>query len=308
MKSKSIILILMFCLTTSLTAQNAFYNAQFFSGTDEATFQSVLQLNNDDQIKLSFSEVEQIKNAISFVNSPFKLTSTKLDITLVKTAIDKYNKYVEAQLELGSSSYTGVGALSIIPGLLSGSSSMDADLQTKVLDGLVKYIAEEFKKAQLITYMRTFEATIGTVGELEIIFPSTYKKLKTMDPTKFPELGDEFKEIFNKDLKLILENLIRHIDVHNSSAAIEDRLRLLNMVNVTKIKESNYYESLKLSADLSSKLINNYHPVDLFNYMDFKYYKDSMLAIDNSTRKLHHKIGIIIHGINVFQSNLIDIK
>lgn len=297
-------------LTVNAIAQNAFYDAQFFNTTDNAQFQSVIHLHNDSNIKLTSTELEQIKNAISFVDSPFKPTSTKLDITFVKTAIDKYNKYVEAQLELtGSSSYnSGVGALSIIPGLISGSSAMDADLQTKVLDGIVKYIAEEFKKAQLITYMQTFEATVCKVGELEIIFPSTYKKLKSMDPTKFPELGDEFKEVFNKDLKLILDNLLHHIDNHDSIADIENRLKLLNMANVTKIKTSQYYESLKLSADLSSKLINNYHPVDLFNYMDFKYYKDSMLAIDNSTRELHEKIGIIIHGINVFQSNLIDIK
>lgn len=303
---KTVIIICAVFLTINVTAQNAFYDAQFFSKTDKQTFQIILDANTQNKISLTSDEIIQVENAKNFVDYPFRTMTIEFDIALVRSAINKYNKVIESNLVNGYT--TGGGVFNLIPGLLSGDLSMGADLQTKVLDGLVKYIAEEFKKAQLITYMQTFEATIGKVGELEIIFPSTYKKLKTMDPTKFPELGDEFKEVFNKDLKSILDNLIHHIDTHKNSDSIEVRLKLLNMKNVDSIKNNKYYESLKLSADLSSKLINNYHPVDLFNYMDFKYYKASMLTGNNTTRKLHHKIGIIIHGINVFQSNLIDHK
>ena len=312
MKNKLKILIVLIFISSKLTAQNAFYDAQFFNQIEEEAFESVLFFDSQKLIQLSAKEKNQIDNAIEFYNKPFKPCSTKLDVKFVKTAIDKYNKYIEeygARPTSGFSSFSGTtGIFDIIPGLLSGEFSSDGDIQTKVLDALVKYVAEEFKKAQLITYMETFEATIGEIGELEILFPNTYKKLKTIDPTKFPELGDEFKEIFNKDLKLIIDNLTHHIDTHDNTKPIDLRLKLLNAANVTTIKSSGYYESLKLSADLSNKLINNYHPVDLFNYLDFTYYKESMLLGTTSSRKLHENLGIIIHGINLFQSNLIDIK
>ncbi|QMU63108.1 MAG: hypothetical protein GKR88_01670 [Flavobacteriaceae bacterium] len=83
-------------------------------------------------------------------------------------------------------------------------------------------------------------------------------------------------------------------------------MTLLKHTNTHSISQHPYYKTFKLSVDIASKLIHNYHPVDLFNYLDNTYYKKSFLNC--LERKPHETIGVLIHGINLIQSNFIDIK
>ena len=61
-------------------------------------------------------------------------------------------------------------ALALIPNIIGGNFSLSAEDQTKIIDGLTKYYAEEFRKAQLLTYMKTFESTIGKGGNCRFSF------------------------------------------------------------------------------------------------------------------------------------------
>lgn len=291
-------------------AQNAYYDALFLNELSKNGLQQVLDMNSSGHIHLSNQEIVQLKNTQFFLDDPFDIQNKiKNDFSLdpVKTAINKYS--ILLKNEFGTGQYMGFGPgaaatlLGIIPTALSGDFSLSADDQSKIIDGLAKYYAEEFKKAQLLTYMQTFESTIGEVGELQVLFPNTYEKLKNTNPSKFPELGDEYKEIFSQDLKSLIDNLINHIEKHKSTDPIEPRLKFLNSKNIATIKTKPYYGSMKLSADIGSKLINNYHPVDLFNYLDATYYKESYIG---SSTTLDEKLAVIIHGVNLFQTNLLD--
>lgn len=299
-------------------AQNAYYDALFLSQLSKENAQLVLDANSDyEQFNISTLQKSSLENLILFLDNPFdnSIEILKMDISQVKKAISDYNSFIKtiAQSEFNFDTYIhakgfAAGAstaaiLGLIPSALSGDFSLSAEDQTKILDGLTKYYAEEFKKAQLLTYMQTFESTIGEVGELQVLFPNTYEKLKNTNPSKFPELGDEYKEIFSQDLKALLDNLINHVENHKNTDDLERKLKFLNSTNIALIKSKPYYGSLKLSADISSKLVRNYHPVDLFNYLDFTYYKESYLT---SANKLDEKLGLIFHGVNLFQRNLLD--
>ncbi len=293
-------------------AQNAFYDALFLNTLSEDGLNRIIIANKAGQVYLSQDEVKQIEYVIDFMKDPFDIDNSlknKFDISPIKSAIIKYNKLLEYEYSFSNGRPMGIVAgggtalFGILASAIAGDFSLSSEDQTKILDGLTKYYAEEFKKAQLLTYMQTFESTIGEVGELQVLFPNTYEKLKNTNPSKFPELGDEYKEIFSQDLRALLDNLINHVENHKNTDSLDSKLNFLNSRNTALIKSKPYYGSLKLSTDISSKLVNNYHPVDLFNYLDAAYYNENYLT---SATNLDEKLGVIMHGVNLFQRNLLD--
>jgi hypothetical protein len=307
---KLLLLIWTLLMFQNIFTQNAYYDALFINTLSEDALNNILLAHSDKMIYLTIDEINQIKSTNIFLKNPFENSLTHFNIKPVKSAISKYNALV--QIELNSHQgyvskfvdpATSSLILGLIPGALSGQFSLSAADQTKIIDGLTKYYAEEFRKAQLLTYTQTFKSTIGEVGEFQILFPNTYEKLKNTNPSKFPELGAEYKEIFSQDLKALLDNLINHIEKHKTTHELESKLHFLNFENTSKIQNIPYYKSLKLSADIGSKLSNNFHPVDLFQYLDATYYEKSYL---DSITNLEQQLSIIIHGINLLQFNVLD--
>lgn len=310
-------------LSTTLTifsivlyGQNAFYEAKFLGTISKVDLENISKIteHKNPYFNLSKQEIQAVKNYELFIENPFNDSISELNINLLSSAISKYNKHIEFQRQVAllglPSPFVGtsgiISALSLVPNILGGNFSLSQEQQTNIIDGLSKYYAEEFRKAQLLTYMQTMEKTIGKIGELQILFPQTYSKLKSADPSRFPELGNEYKSIFNEDLKMIITNLINHIDNQSvTNQIIEDsKLKWLNSTNVAAIKNNEFYDCFKITADASSKLINNYHPVDLFNYIDNTYY-DSNILIKNKLEKSDY-IKLTFHGINLIQRNILD--
>ena len=324
MKRLLLFTVLLLTFSNIVISQTAFYDAQYLSTISKSELNNILSASNKDNpefnkstgktpplINLSEHETKVLKDYILFLDNPFDNSIENLDLPALKSSIVKYNKYVESKLSGGSGMgilSPGLGAgLSLISNAGGGNLASGTDLQTKIIDGLTKYYAEEFKKAQLITYMQTFNSTIGKIGELQVLFPATYAKLQNADPSRFPELGDEYKSIFNEDLKSLPDNLINHIDNYKEvkpKSAFDKSLKWLTYSNDSIIKSNEYYDCFKITADLSSKLINNYRPVDLFNYLDHKYYKASLLQ--STSPKKADKIALIIHELNLIQGNLLD--
>lgn len=311
---KAIILINLFYVISS-TGQNAFYDTQFMLTLNKESITQLEDANTDKMIFLSIEETRQLDNAKKFFTDPFDPTISDLDLDYVHSAIRKYNDAVMAGVNAvgGVSPFgaAGIGALGIIPDLVSGNFSLSGDQQTKLLDGLTKYYTEEFKKARAQSYMQALENTIGQVGEIQLMFPNTYEKLKMTDLNTFPDLGDEYKEVFDQDLKAILDNLINHIDTYDqvSGGEPDRKYKVLNRSNVDRIRANQYYGSLKLSADIGSKLINSYHIVDLLNHLDNNYYSDTLLLPSKPlgrVRSLDEKIGLVLHGASLIQHNLLD--
>lgn len=308
---KAIFLVCLTLISSVSFSQIAYYEAQYLNTIDFRML-NVISVSAT-QSGLSNYEIAVVNDYKLFVANPFDGNISNLDINALKRSIDKYNAYVDLENkkklsligEEGRSGSAAAGLLSMIPSILGGSFSLSAEHQTKIFDGLTKYYTEEFRKAQLLNYMQTFKSTIEKVGELEVLLPQTHSKLQSADPSKFPELGNEFKTIFNEDLKALPDNLINHIDNHTilSNPNLEVKLKWLTANNVAIIKGNDYYNSFKLSNDIGSKLINNYHPVDLFNYIDNKYYTSNLATIHPNNSD---KIILILHGLNLVQRNMLD--
>lgn len=289
-------------------AQNAFYQARYLHTLSTTQLDKILAQTS--AVLLSEQETRALNDFKTFLKTPFAADLKSLDINALTNAINKYNALIKVNLNasaiMGTSRFSpagGASPLALINTLISGGTGITAEQQTMIIDAITKVYAEEFKKAQVLTYMQAFRQTVGKSGELQVLFPQTYSKLKAMDPAKFPDLGDEFKTIFNNDLENLVPNLTYHIDNYSPSQTLPDKtLSLLNQANCNKIKAHTYYPAFKLSADVGSKLIHNYHPVDLFDYIDDTYYTSDLLT--NS--KLEARIKLIFHGLNLIQRNLID--
>ncbi|MES2419301.1 MAG: hypothetical protein V4541_14030 [Bacteroidota bacterium] len=307
---KTLITFILSCCCFSVLAQNAFYEAQYLSTLSTKDLDNLLgaAAATRAHVVLSDHEKQCVTDYKAFLDKPFASNLSNLDISGLKSAIEKYNKYLT--LEVSGSTYTtgfipagAVTGLSMISSLIGGNTTISPEQQTKIIDELTKYYAEEFQKAQVLTYMEVFKETIGKIGELEVLFPQTYEKLKKTQPTKFPDLGNEFKTVFNDDLRELLPNLISHIESHTkANLALENRLSLLNETNIKAIKGNAYYNSLKLSAEIAIKLTNNYHPVDLLNYIDTKYNASMLTANSN----IDEKLILAFHGLNLIQKNILD--
>lgn len=308
------IIICLFAWQVSLS-QNAFYEAQFLATLDKEELKTMVEDGDDIKKQLvSFndSEKKEIENIINFLDTPFKEDLKAINFNIVKQVIKKYNQYVVDRKELSMTPFgqrshftaaAGAGfALSLIPNLLSGNTSLSDTTQSNIIDGLTKYYAEEFKKAQTITYMKAFESTAGKIGELQILFPESYKKLQKADPSKFPDLGNEYKKIFNEDLKNAWPHLLEYVKNYPENALPDGKLTLLKAKNLTTIREHNAYFPVVLSTEIITRVIDNQHPVDILNYIDNKYYLEDKL--DNDSIK--YKITKALHGINLIQTNLRD--
>jgi hypothetical protein len=308
---KILITFILACCCFNTFGQNAFYEAQYLSTLSIKDLDNLIGVADaaHPHVVLSQHERNCIAGYKAFIKKPFTDTLKNLDINGLKSAVAKYNKYMEIEVSTGGPirGFIPLGAvtgLSMIGSMIGGNSSISPEQQTKIIDELTKYYAEEFQKAQVLTYMEVFKQTIGKVGELEVLFPQTYHKLQKTQPTKFPDLGNEFKTVFNDDLNDLLPNLINHIETHTaaSAPALDARLTLLNDSSIQLIKSYAYYKSLKLSAEIGIKLTNNYHPVDLLNYIDTKY--DATLLTSHAD--LSEKLILAFHGVNLIQRNILD--
>lgn len=261
---------------------------------------------------LTEEEANQLNNLSKFIRDTFDSTIVKLDLSIIKNIIDKYNNHIESlRAEQASNNYVagflnqfGFGsALTLIPNLVSGKSSISDTSQSNIIDGIAKYYAGEFKKARTITYMKAFEATAGKIGELQILFPNAYEKLERADPSKFPDLGNEYKKIFYEDLKNAWPNLLDYIEKYPEDSIADHKLKVLKARNLSRIRASEVYFPILLSTDILKRLSENLHPVDILNFVDTKYYDDAYLSGSLDTKK---RIALTLHGINLLQSNLRD--
>ncbi len=191
--NKQTLIIFLATLSSAAFSQNAFYDAQYLTCVSNAEIQNILDASDANNAKfsaanppmkpyinLSTHEIAVLKDYQKFLANPFDTTIIGLDLGALKSSISKYNAFAEAEqknalnglgTKLGFSPFGLTSALSLIPNIIDGNFSLSAEQQTKIIDGLTKYYAEEFRKAQLLTYMQTFENTLGKVGELQVLFP-----------------------------------------------------------------------------------------------------------------------------------------
>jgi hypothetical protein len=296
-----------------LKAQNAFFDAQYLTKLDNDQIDLVLALPEDILTNDEIAELTALKYVLEFDLANVD-HYPKFDI--IMSALKKFNSYRnKSGLFEDYTAMVAIKSGSVAPGLfainslklptgLGAVATTGTDVITKVIDGVTKYYAEEFKKAKTTAYINLFENTVGKYGDLQIIFPKTYEKLKTIDPAKLVNLGGEMKDIFKSDLKNLIFNLQKHINDNTANTFNGAQLHYLNSTNTTTIKNSPYFVHFNIIATISDKLINKIHPADLFNYLDDKYYiADAFGKLPRTEYKIY---GNVFHAINLIQTSLRD--
>ena len=287
---------LLFCLGLGLfaplKAQNAFYEALYLA-QHQQNIQQLAKLKH--LINFTLQERKQINLVNNFLKKPFNIYADTPNLTVLRQALHKL-----ATAPRKERPQTEDGALpevsTLIPTPLKKFSRFSGIRNSDFYKGISKYIAAEFKKGLTLSFFDAFEKAIGGTGELQILFPTTYEALKTRDPFRFPALGTRWKEIFHQDLQNIVKNFIHYIDAPNPEAGAKASFLTLDFAR--QLKQNNQFQYLKLGDDIASKLIDRFHPVDLMNYLDLKYFQ-------NPTRQ-YRSVGALLHKLNLLQTNLRD--
>lgn len=287
------ILLLTFAILFSSAAytQHAYYEALYLVDIPQEKLKEIKSSSI-----FTNEELRNAENYTKFFINPMDSTIGTLDFNLLRSALNKTNKSDTAITTNGSSG--GIDKSRPDFTSIKESFSFNGNWQTVVFDELAKYYAEEFRKAQMVTYMQGFKQITTKIGEFEILFPQTYLKLKSADVASFPDLGAEYKRIFAEDLKKIPASLIRHISTYaGESGTDEDKqFKILNAEFVKNARANSNYQYFVVMTDIATRLTNGMHPSNLFQYLDANYYFSGRQDI----------VGVGIHGLNLLQKNLID--
>ncbi|RDB03669.1 hypothetical protein [Runella aurantiaca] len=288
MKNLYVIIALLGILNQGI-AQNAYYDALFCANLNDEDLNS----QNDDG--LTPGEKKVLEECQLFKNDPFN--KPKPDFARVRAILQK-QRAIGLAVRDYENQFAGASILSLAAPLLNFSRLSTAQVDT-LLYGLTIYFADEFRRGYMQTYLNTFEKSIGKTAELEILFPATYEKLRTFDPIRYKEIGNELKLVFNEDLSSSLEHLISHVESPESFQLKTNQVfALLNPAFCNTLKNKREYQHFKLSAEIAQKLIDGVHPADIIGYLDAKYYDDGGTTLT--------ELGKSFHLLNILQRNLRD--
>ncbi len=283
MKKYLLTLIVCFIGYSNVFAQNAYYDAIYCASLRPGDFEI------DGTITLSKGDNAILSEMIEFHKDPF--SKKRPDFNRVRTIFSKIKS-----IQTGAQDKSAIAGLEVL-GLLSpifNLSKMSSAQTDTLLYGLTVYLAEEFRKGYMHTYMNGVKNTIGKSGELRVLFPMTYQKISTFDPIRYKDFGNEMKAVFDDDLGSSLENLMKHIAEPDTKLTYS----VLDSTYCSNLREKDIYPYLGLTASMGQKLINGIHPSDVLGFLDEKYYKSDV--------KNEKKIGETIHLLNILQRNLRD--
>ncbi|MEM9546843.1 MAG: hypothetical protein AAGA77_12765 [Bacteroidota bacterium] len=190
-------------------------------------FNSV-QIKNDNQKKLIFTQPQSTEQDTGNVNFPFKIDSTVFNIyydALVMLEGSNAQKQIiihKYQLDLDSLSNTFLSSFSAnLAGLQSANAGQEAknfaesdamgiDI-TQFADGFAKFIASRFKKELTIAFFNRFKATLNNpkLHDLTALFKNTAGELELIDDqfTQYQAYLTSLRESMEYDCQLLPERL-----------------------------------------------------------------------------------------------------
>jgi hypothetical protein len=262
------------------------------------------------RLPLTDSEVTAFSHLSLFLKDPkaFVTSGHKLDLSTITTVLEKYKAKIKdagqnVTLPFGFTGTSPVGGiLASAPNLISGVSGFSTQQESDIYDALSKYIAKQFRQGVVATYMQVFTDVLDKFGELNYFFPTTYELLKNQDPFNFPNFGNDEQNAYNTDLRNLLSNFSSLLD-KDKAFVTSHNFKFFTYDTLTKIKAASYYPYLKVGIDIGDKLINKYHPIEIINFLDQKYYQSSSTMGNN---KVFDALGDLFHGINILQSSFRD--
>lgn len=162
--------------------------------------------------------------------------------------------------------------------------------QSAIIDGTAKFLAERFKNDATALYISSFKSKLEEIKGLKELFPATYDFLQTTDYFDYRSLGNEFKEVFEKDLKALLSHIKEYVEG--------------NPTVFPGFKASEFYLPFLFAIDVSDKLINNYHPNDIFAFLVVEYKQQVSTITDATLKDEYQKYLDFIKVLDIMQRGL----
>lgn len=284
-----LILFLFLVSAQSSLAQTAYYDALFCASVLESDVEELLSQG------VSKGDAETLTTFQKFLKNPFDPKSPLPDFE--RTRLIFHRQSAIADFASKTSGASPVMAAGLLAPLLNLSSMSGSQVDT-ALYGLTLFFADAFRREYLQTYLQTFDRTIGSVGELEVLFPTSYAKLRSFDPARYKDLGNELKLVFDDDLSHALPNLIHHIESAKDPSLFPGgkNFLFLNQITSEKIRKLDEFMYIKLTADVGQKLIEGVHPGNIISYVANGYPGDELPA--------NLKTGVA--ALNIIQDALRD--
>jgi hypothetical protein len=282
------IILLILLASNKLNAQSIYYDALLCGKTQEGDFSKVVE--DPDKYGITEGDKKTLESFRDFLKKPFDKGNKVPDFIRVRAILRKVN----ANTIEGSSAFAAGGLAGILLPLTGLSNLSTAQVDT-ILYGATVYFADEFKRGYTETYLRAFDRSISQVGEMQVLFPKTYQKLRSFDLARYKEIGKELKLVFNDDLSGTLTNLITHVE-NPDNGAIGAKFWFLKPELCRQMRQQPSFGYLKVSSQVGQKLINGVHPSDILHYLDDTYYSSPVVIQPNYPETRPANLSLTLTG------------
>ncbi len=220
--------------------------------------------------------IPDIENFKGFIQSPFN--------NINKENLDKIRELVITNKHGEFGIHPDYSEIFSEQSLLGGSSliSIPTKVQSANIDAISKFLADRFKEDITALYINKFRKKLDSIPELKALYPKTHSFLKSADVFNYRSLGNDFKEVFEEDLKNTLVNLGNYIEGNEDLKDV--------------LKNKKVYYPFDFALSLSDKLVKGHHPVEILDFLEGKYKDDPDLGFKNYYN--------IVYGLNILQNNL----
>jgi hypothetical protein len=133
---------------------------------------------------------------------------------------------------------------------------------TKYVQGAADFLRDRIKEELSIAFIERFRATIESIPELRALLPKSYNVFNTSDPFKVSSLGQTYKTAFQEDL----ENLITNFEMFIDTTKIK---------RYEALRTNQVFIAFRASYHVIDMSANNFHPIDIFEYLDAKFGLDA---------------------------------
>ena len=241
-------------------------------GEEHASMSLILQRFQNNPYEGLPTETVRISE---FLKDIMSVTATG-EVEISKEKLDAY--LTIGELELSSNRVSRDEALAD-----KATASTVFSWESALIDGTAKFIGERFKEEVTRLYINKFRTRLDSVTYFDKLLPKTFDFLNEADVFNYQELGNDFKDAFEQDLENTLTNLR---DLIETEKDIHEKL------------DTNLRNAFVFSLDLAEKLINEYHPVEILDYLEQEY--DFKTKGDKSYQGYYD----LSKGLNILQYNL----
>lgn len=242
------------------------------------------------QLPLTSSELQDLRNILSFLENPWKPIA-KLNLNVLPVVRDKQEQYKSTIGSPPSDPTSGSGKTSLPEMFKARLPAPGQAFQSQLIDAVGSFIAERFKEDLTVTYLDNFKKRIEQIPELQSLLPNTLELFTVNDPFRYASLGKAWRIAFEKDLKDMPVNF-RNLILNAPKGS-----------QYYKLRETAVFRYVDLGVEIGFQLAEGRHPIDILQDLENHYNP----GLDGN--RDHYSDAVLYRGLaflNLIQTNLRD--